>query len=355
MLFPPHFIKFGLLHSRLMQILRHYPLRQLHTFQMDVYAEEYAGINMDEDLIQFLEEYPDKLRQSLVLGGGSNVLFSKDYPGVILHMNIRGREVLERCDGKVLVNARAGEDWDGLVNWCTTHGYYGLENLSGIPGSVGACPIQNIGAYGVEVRDWIEEVEVLDLARREKILMRGKDCRFGYRDSIFKQKLKNKVIILAVRFRLSEEPVINLSYAGLKERFEGKPLQDVSPARVREEVLAIRAMKLPDPKLVGNAGSFFKNPVVREEQYQELSGRFPGIPYFNADQGRVKLPAGWLIDQCGWKGFRRDDAGVWERQALVLCNFGKASPEEMLRLAGEIRQSVGDTFGIWLETEVNIV
>lgn len=288
-----------------------------------------------------------------VLGGGSNVLFMGDYPGTILQVCIRGIEIIREQGDTVWVRAGAGEDWDGFVAWCVERGLGGIENLSLIPGTVGACPVQNIGAYGMEVADAIEQVEAVSLTDGSSLLLQGHECRFGYRNSIFKQDLRGKLLITHVVFRLSRRPVLKLTYADLQH--ELAETSDVTIQAVREAVIRIRRRKLPDPAETGNAGSFFKNPVIPESQAAALRYNHPDLPDHPDGVGRVKLLAAWLIDRSGWKGKREGNVGTHHRQALILVNYGGATGPEVMAFAKAIQQSVFTKFGVELEMEVNVV
>ncbi|HEX7412241.1 MAG TPA: UDP-N-acetylmuramate dehydrogenase, partial [Bacteroidales bacterium] len=291
----------------------------------------------------------------LLLGGGSNILFTKDVDGLVVKINITGREILFQDEEIALVRVAAGETWDEFVAWSLEQGFNGLENLSLIPGNIGSSPIQNIGAYGIEVKDCVEEVEVMYLADGRLKLLSHAECRFAYRDSIFKHELKGKVAILSVTFRLNKSEKLNLAYGAISRELEVMDITAPTSSDVREAVCQIRKSKLPDPAILGNAGSFFKNPTASFEIYNNLVLKFPSLPSYPQANGSYKLAAGWLIEQCGWKGFRVGDAGVHAAQALVLVNYGTATGKELLALATEIQQSVLAKFGIKLEMEVNIL
>jgi UDP-N-acetylmuramate dehydrogenase len=350
-----------------MKIFSNHPLLELNTFGIDVNAKEFASIDNELDLKEIIAECHDRSKKLLILGGGSNILFKDDFDGLVLHICTRGIEIIREDEDTVHLRVAAGENWDGLVEYCVGHGWGGLENLSGIPGCVGSSPIQNIGAYGAELKDHFLFLDAINRCTGETVSFDEERCQFGYRDSIFKRALKDRVVITHVAFRLNKNPVFNLDYFALKQRLGHLPENTLTLMKVREAVLQIRASKLPDPKLTGNAGSFFKNPVISNSALKELKDLFPGIVYFDSVQSggamakrevqitSVKLAAAWLIDHCGWKGYREGDAGVHKDQALALVNYGRATGMDILELAGKIQQSVQEKFGINLEREVNII
>lgn len=335
-------------------------LKSHNTFGLDVKARSFAEINSKKDLHMLFQSgsllpAPDSGEGLLVLGGGSNILFTSDFPGLVLKINILGMDVIREEPSHVFIQAGAGVTWDDLVAYAVERNYGGLENLSGIPGCVGASPIQNIGAYGSEMKDCFESLEAFDLENSELRCFSAAECRFAYRDSIFKRELKGRFIILSVTFRLSKSPALNLSYQALCDRLSGMDPHDLDVKKVREAVLDIRASKLPDPALIGNAGSFFKNPMLSRERIQALAQEHPGLVYYPSPDGSAKVAAGWLIEQCGWKGFREGDAGIHRHQALVLVNHGQATGKQLVSLAFKVRDSVMDKFGIQLEPEVQII
>jgi UDP-N-acetylmuramate dehydrogenase len=333
-------------------IKENFPLRQYNTMGINVNARYFATARTIEELKGILDNHRDYF-PFYIIGGGSNILFTKDYNGLILQPAIKGIKVLEENREEMVIEAGAGEDWDEFVQWTVDRGLGGIENLSYIPGSVGSSPIQNIGAYGAEVRDVIDRVNYLDLKSFDTISLPNRDCSFGYRDSIFKNQLKNRVIITSVVFRLQRFPVFNTSYGNLQAECEKHG--SISLEKVRKAVIEIRKSKLPDPAELGNAGSFFKNPVVESGIAENIRVEFNEMPSFPVNENFTKIPAGWLIEQCGWKGKRKGNAGVHEKQALVLVNYGNATGTEILDLAENIRQSVFSKFKIQLESEVNII
>lgn len=337
-----------------MEILKNISLRPYNTFGMDVNASFFAIIDKPMQLQEIHKPFYSRTLPILFLGGGSNILLTKDFDGLVLKICFRGINYEYLNDRQVLVRAGAGENWDDLVQYCVNKGWGGLENLSFIPGSVGASPIQNIGAYGAELKDVFSHLEAMDLQTFEFRRFTLPECKFGYRNSIFKNKLKNCYLITSVSFLLSSKPEINLSYPVLINELQ-KIRQEPTVRSVADAVVRIRKSKLPDPKQLGNAGSFFKNPVIGNLSYERLKADYPGIPSFLQQNGLLKMPAAWLIEQCGWKGRRFGDAGVHAFQPLVLVNYGNASGSQILDLSERIKESVFNRFNIHLEPEVNIL
>ena len=289
----------------------------------------------------------------MVLGGGSNLLLTKDFEGLTLRIQNRGIEIVEQDDRKARVKVAAGENWHDFVLWCLENDLGGVENLALIPGNVGAAPIQNIGAYGVELREVFESCEAISIETGEVKIFKKDECDFGYRNSIFKNILKGKYIIFSVQFNLNKPPhALNISYKGLSEKLEGKIINIQS---IAQAVIEIRTSKLPDPKKIGNCGSFFKNPVITLIKFNDLKQQYPDIPHYPDQEGKIKIPAAWLIDTLGYKGYRNHDAGVHPNQALVLVNHGNATGAEIKKLAQQIRNKVREKFAINLEFEVNIL
>ncbi|MGY0408950.1 MAG: UDP-N-acetylmuramate dehydrogenase, partial [Polaribacter sp.] len=288
--------------------------------------------------------------------GGSNMLLTKDIKKLVVHLNIKGISIDKQDDNFVYITANAGENWHEFVLWCISKNYGGIENLSLIPGNVGTCPIQNIGAYGVEVKDTITKVEAIEIETGKRIAFSTKDCRFDYRNSIFKNELKERVIITAVSFKLTKKNhPLNTSYGAIETALSSKNIEKPTLKDVSDAVISIRKSKLPDPKKIGNSGSFFKNPVISKSQFITLHKKNPTIPNYTISDTEIKIPAGWLVEQAGFKGKRFGDAGVHEKQALVLVNYGNASGKEIYILAQKIQQSVFKKFGISLEIEVNVI
>ncbi|MFC2112608.1 UDP-N-acetylmuramate dehydrogenase [Bacteroidota bacterium] len=335
------------------EILQNHSLRELNSFHFEVSASNYCECRSEKDIQEIITTSEFRKGPVLILGEGSNILFSGDYKGLIIRPLILGREIIKEDPNNVWIKAGAGENWDEFVAWTTAWGYGGIENLSLIPGSVGSSPIQNIGAYGVEVEKSVEEVSAIDVLTGQKLTFKNESCRFGYRDSIFKRDWKGKCIITSVTFRLSKNPKLNLSYQLVEEKMASREKSD--PESLRQVIIEIRRSKLPDPDELGNAGSFFKNPLIPAEQYEALLSENPEMPSYPAAGGTKKIPAAWLIDQCGWKGKRIGDAGSYEKQALVLVNYGSASGQEILDLSAQIEQDIRQRFGISLEKEVNVI
>jgi UDP-N-acetylmuramate dehydrogenase len=331
----------------------HVDLKEYNTFGIEAACRHWVTGDDADELLAFLSARALKPGEVFVLGGGSNVLFTADFPGVILRPATRGREIVEEDAAGALVRVGAGVPWDDFVRWAVERGLGGVENLSLIPGHVGATPVQNIGAYGVEVGERVERVEAIDMLRGKKVTLDAATCRFGYRDSIFKSEWKDRFIITHVTYRLSKTPCLRLEYKGVREEVER--LGEPSLALVRQAIIRVREGKLPDVKLLPNAGSFFKNPVVEAALAARLLEEFPGMPLYPAGEGRAKLAAGWLLEQAGWKGRALGEAAVHDRQALVLVNRGKATGDEILRLSNEIKKGVFMKFGVCLEPEVTIL
>ncbi|MDR1342947.1 MAG: UDP-N-acetylmuramate dehydrogenase [Prevotellaceae bacterium] len=329
-----------------------YPLQSLNTFGFDVSARCFIKAYATQDILQLRDDRDFTRGKRLVMGGGSNLLFTANFDGCILQPLLQSIDVADETSEKVRLHVGAGVAWDELVRSSVERGWYGLENLSFIPGTVGASPVQNIGAYGVEAKDAIESVEYVNLDTFTVERLSSEQCRFGYRSSIFKQELKGKAVITQVTFCLSKRPRYNTSYGSLSEMV--KQLGGESLRNVRQAIVATRSSKLPDPAEMGSAGSFFKNPFVEKSAAEELLKTYPAMPTFTSGSG-VKIPAGWLIEQCGLKGARRGSVGVHPKQALVLVNYGGGTGCEVLALAYEICRAVRDKFGVELEMEVNVV
>lgn len=336
-----------------MQIQENISLKPYNTFRIDVKARYFSSFSGIKELEELLNKASSK--QLLILGGGSNILLTGDFDGMVLKNDIRGIREFREDQEYVYVKAGAGENWHQFVMYCLERNWGGVENLSLIPGNVGAAPIQNIGAYGVELKEVFFDLEAFDLEEGKVHRFTLNDCEFSYRDSIFKNRYKGRFVILHVTFKLRKHPVFQISYGSIKQELENMGVKDISIQSISQAVIHIRSSKLPDPDRLPNAGSFFKNPVIDREKYRSLLAVFPGLTAFENPDGTVKLAAGWLIETCGWKGFRRGDAGCHERQALVLVNFGKASGREISRLSSEIKESVLKKFDVELQEEVNII
>ena len=337
-----------------MQIKNDFSLKGFNTFGIDVRAKEFVLVKDHQDLFDLILKRDLTKEKFLMLGGGSNILFTKDFEGLLIKNEITGIEIIKEDAQQVLVRVGAGMKWHELVLYCIERGWGGLENLSLIPGTVGASPIQNIGAYGVEVKDLIDEVEGIDLIQKNTRKIKSQECEFGYRSSVFKTRLKNSFLITAVVFRLNKQNQLHVEYGAIRDELSRMKVDHPTIRDVSNAVINIRQSKLPDPKIIGNAGSFFKNPVVSQEKLDILKVAYPSIvsyPFKND----FKLAAGWLIEQAGWKGYREGNVGCHEKQALVLVNHGNASGLEILQLAQKIQQSVYAKFGVELEMEVNVI
>ena len=325
-----------------------------NTFGMDVKASRFVEYASVEELRGLWNAEREAVARALHIGGGSNLLFASDYEGLILHSAIKGYTVVKETEEEVEVRVGAGEVWDDFVAYTVANGWYGAENLSLIPGEVGASAVQNIGAYGVEAKDLIVSVDTFGLETGEERRFMREECRYAYRESVFKQELKGKYAVTFVTYRLKKHPVFHLEYGNIRAELEKQGCQ-IDLENVRRIIIAIRQAKLPDPKVLGNAGSFFMNPVVPKMQFEALLAQYPDMPHYPVDDAHVKIPAGWMIDRCGWKGKRVGHAGVHEKQALVLVNCGGATGKEVMHLAEEIVASVRERFGVTIRPEVNYI
>ncbi len=334
-----------------MKIEKNILLKPYNTFGIDVKAKSFTNFETIEELQEGLSFETNRI----ILGGGSNILFTKDFDGLVLKNELKGIEVVKETDEHVYVKASAGENWHQFVMHCVENNYAGLENLSLIPGNCGASPMQNIGAYGVEIKDVFHELEALHIDERSVEAFSASACEFGYRESVFKRKYKNKFVILNVTYRLNKIPVFNTSYGAIEQELQNMGVKELSIQAISQAVINIRSSKLPDPKQIGNAGSFFKNPTLPKAELKRLQAIDPSIPFYNVSDTHIKIPAGWLIENLGWKGVRKGDAGCHAKQALVLVNYGNASGKEIFDLSSEILASVKEKFDIDLEREVNII
>ena len=335
-----------------MQILENISLKEYNTFGVQCYAKRFVSINSFHDLQQLLKTE----KELFLLSGGSNMLLRKDIDKLVVFLNFKGISIDREDKNLVHRTANAGENWHECVLWCISEGYGGIENLSLIPGNIGTCPIQNIGAYGVEVKDCITKVEALEIATGKLIIFSNEECKFGYRNSIFKNEAKGKYIITSVSFQLTKNVhQLNTSYGAIETALADKKITSPTLKDVSDVVIRIRKSKLPDPKEIGNSGSFFKNPVISKTQFLELHKKHENIPSYSISETETKIPAGWLVEQCGFKGKRFGDAGVHKKQALVLVNYGNASGTEIYQLAKKIQTKVLENFSISLEIEVNII
>lgn len=328
-----------------------FSLRALNTFGVEAFADAYLSVTATAMLSEVKLDPVLTAMPRLVLGGGSNILLTRDFAGLVLHMNTTGIEIVGEDADAVHVRAAAGENWHQFVQWTLAHDLGGLENLSLIPGSVGAAPIQNIGAYGTEIKDCFHALTLFDFATGEQATLDKTACAFGYRDSIFKHALRDRAVVLDVTFALPKKWQPNIRYADVKQELAARSIAEPTARQISDAVIAIRTRKLPDPAVIGNAGSFFKNPVVTVEQRDALLAHYPQLVNHAQPDGSVKLAAGWLIDQCGWKGRTSGAAGVYENQALVLVNRGGASGADIAQLAGLIQADVAQRFDVMLEPE----
>lgn len=334
--------------------LPHFNIQKFNTLAVPAMANFFVSVQSDEDLREAIAFSKIEKLPLLVLGGGSNIVLRDDFPGLVLHMKMRGMDLVEENDEFVWLKVAAGENWHELVEHTLDNGFYGLENLSLIPGSVGAAPIQNIGAYGVELKDVFSELNALNIQSGLMVTFTNESCQFGYRDSIFKQALKDQYIITSVTFKLRKTPRLNLEYPALRAAMAGVPVEEVTPEQVSAAVVSIRQSKLPDPAQIPNVGSFFKNPIIPVAQFEQLQSVFPALVSYPVDTSQVKLAAGWLIDQAGWRGRDVQGVKVHQDQALVLTNPGKLEGKLILELADSVVASVWEKFGVELEMEPRV-
>ncbi|MFK7813802.1 MAG: UDP-N-acetylmuramate dehydrogenase [Maribacter sp.] len=337
-----------------MTIEHHKPLKTYNTFGISAKAKFFCEVNSLNDLSEVLrmDEYPEKF----IISGGSNMLITQDIDALVVHINIKGKEIISETEDHVILKVMAGENWHQMVLWTLEHGFGGLENMSLIPGNTGTAPIQNIGAYGVELKDTFESCEAMQIATQEIKRFTKKDCQFGYRDSYFKNEGKGKYIITSVTLKLSKRNhSLKTSYGAINTELKKQEITNPTINDVSNAVIAIRQSKLPDPSELGNSGSFFKNPIVSKKEFDSFSANHPEAPFYKVSENAFKIPAGWLIEQCGYKGKRFGDAGVHKNQALVLVNYDNASGNEILELADKIINEVKKKFGIGISPEVNII
>ena len=338
-----------------MLIEKQISLKPYNTFGVEVYAKYFAKINTKDELLKLLSDKEFITESKLFVGDGSNVLFTQDYDGMVIKMECSEINILSENSDSAFVQAGAGVSWDNFVEYSVDKGFSGIENLSYIPGKVGAAPIQNIGAYGVEVKSVIESVSVVLLDSLEEKIFQNSECSFGYRNSIFKNELKGKFVITSVLFKLAKNKKLNLEYVPLKNLFDRKGNNEISIQDVRDAVILIRKSKLPEPTEIGNAGSFFKNPIITSGKSEELKREFNDLNGYPEQNNKVKISAGWLIEKCGLKGKRIGNVGVHEKQALVIVNYGNASGKEIVEFSKMIKSKVEEKFGIKIINEVNII
>jgi len=331
-------------------MFKNYSLKNYNSFRVNHKANFFLKIENDKSLIDFLSDKKFKNEKKLIIGGGSNILFTKDYEGVVLYNCIKGIHILEENDNHIKLKVGSGENWDDFVKFCVNKNWYGIENLSLIPGSVGAVPIQNIGAYGVEIKDYIYDVNGIDLKNNLKKTYTNKSCDFEYRDSIFKRELKNNFFVTEVTFILNKNKKFTLDYSELKN-ING---QNLTIQNVRDKIIEIRNSKLPDPKLLANAGSFFKNPVINIKIAKKIKEKYNDFKYYQINESMVKISAAWLIEKSGWKGHKEKNIGVYNKHALVLVNYSSENGKDIKILSKKIKESVLEKFNVTLEKEVNI-
>lgn len=338
-----------------MNIIKNYPLLKLNTFGVDVNAKYFTAVNTINELIELTKTNLFKDLELLILGGGSNILFTKDFDGLVILNNIKGKEIIDQNQQSIFLKIGAGENWHQLVMYCVDNGWGGIENLSLIPGNTGTAPMQNIGAYGVEIKETFIELEALEISSGKIVKFNNSDCEFGYRESVFKNKMKNQYIILNITLELKKNPVLNINYGDVKAILESQNIKNPAIKEVSNAIISIRQSKLPDPKKIGNSGSFFKNPIVSLNQLELIKKKYPNVVNYEINENEFKIAAGWLIERAGWKGKKFNNYGVHEKQALVLVNYGLANGMEIFELSEKIILDIKDKFGITLEREVNII
>ena len=331
-------------------------LKPYNSFGFDAVAKEFVEINAVDDLQKLIKNGALKSQKNLILSGGNNILFQNEvFDGLVIYINTKGIEILHEDGNEVVVRAQAGEDWPDFVRFCVGTGWHGVENLAHIPGKVGAAPVQNIGAYGMELKDSFVQCEAMDLATGETKIFTKEDCRFGYRESVFKNELKGQYIITSVDCLLKKNAPLHLEYGNIKSFLDQNGIPHPTLQQLHDAICDIRDAKLPDVKQIGSAGSFFKNPVIGRTQFEPLQKEYPTIPHYDEPNGKVKVPAGWLIEQVGWKGWRNEHVGVYDKQALVLVHYGGGKGEDIVNLAKRIQDSVEEKFGIRISPEVSFV
>lgn len=338
-----------------MILQKDYQLKNHNSFKVEAKAKYFVEINSIEELRNVLTDKNLLRSKNLILGGGSNILFTKDFKGLVIKNSIPGISLVDETKNNVTVEAGGGVEWDDLVKYCIDKNFGGIENLSFIPGSVGAAPVQNIGAYGQELKECFNQLTGIFIESGEEKTFQNSDCDFSYRNSIFKKSLKNKFIITSVRLILKKKPEVNLSYRQVKEEVVRRKMGNPTISDIRDIVIDIRKSKLPDPEQIGNAGSFFKNPVIDIEMFNSIKNNYPGLKSFPEPGNKIKLSAAWLIENCGWKEKRFGDVGVHQNQPLVIVNYGSVSGKDIFDLSEKIKKSVSEKFGIELENEVNII
>ena len=337
-----------------MQIIDHFDLKKFNTFGIQTFAKKYVRVSNSAALVQILRE--NTLEKKFILGGGSNMLLTQDIDALVIHIDIKGTRIISETENEVVVRCNAGENWHEFVLYCIDNNYGGLENMSLIPGNVGTTPVQNIGAYGVEIKDSMVSCEAINIETFDQKTFSNIECKFGYRESVFKNEIKNEYVIISVDFRLTKKNhKINIAYGDIMAELEKQRIENPTIKQVSDAVIAIRKSKLPDPKKLGNGGSFFKNPIISIGDFKIALQKFPEIKSYKISDTQVKVPAGWLIEQAGFKGKRFGDAGIHKNQALVLVNYGNATGQEILAVSKDIQDTVFQMFSIWIEAEVNVV
>lgn len=337
-----------------MQIQNNFPLKKYNTFGIEAKAKQFVAVHNLAELKSVLDKHKDD--KKFIIGGGSNMLLTQDIDALVIHVDLKGKKIIKEDDDFVWVESQAGEVWHEFVLWTIDQNFGGLENMSLIPGNVGTTPIQNIGAYGTEIKDTFVSCEAMNLLTQEMKTFKKEECNFGYRESIFKHEAKDKFVITSVIFKLTKRNhKINTSYGDITKELEKQNVAIPTLKDVSNAVIAIRKSKLPDPKELGNSGSFFKNPIISKEFFEKVQQKFPDVKHFEVSSTEVKVPAGWLIEHAGLKGYRKDDAGVHKNQALVLVNYGNATGQDILALSRYVQKTVFDKYGIAIEAEVNVI
>ncbi len=337
-----------------MTIIPNFSLKNYNTFGIDAKAKEYVAIHSIEDLKTILLE--KKVDKKFILGGGSNMLLTQDIDALVIHVDLKGKKIIKQDENFVFVECQAGENWHEFVLWTINQDFGGLENMSLIPGNVGTTPVQNIGAYGTEVKDTFVSCEAINIENQVIKTFSNPECNFGYRESVFKNELKDQFIITSVVFKLTKQNhKINISYGDIKSELNKNSIEFPTLIDVSNAVITIRQSKLPDPKILGNSGSFFKNPILLKSEFEPIHKKFPEMKFYEISETEVKVPAGWLIEQAGFKGKSFGDAGIHKNQALVLVNYGNATGQEILNVSNDIQKTVFEMFGIQIEAEVNVI
>ena len=337
-----------------MNIISNFPLKKYNTFGIEAFAKKFVAVHSVDDLKKVLEE--NKSEKKFILGGGSNMLLTKDIDALVIHIDLKGKKIIKEDENFVWIESQAGENWHELVLFTINQNFGGLENMSLIPGNVGTTPVQNIGAYGTEIKDTFVSCEGINIDTQEVKTFSKEECNFGYRESIFKHEVKDQFIITSVVFKLTKRNhKINISYGDITAELEKQNIKNPTLKEVSNAVIAIRQSKLPDPKELGNSGSFFKNPIISRNLFNKVKLKFPEIKHYDVSESEVKVPAGWLIEQAGFKGKRFGDAGIHKNQALVLVNYGNATGQEILNVSKEIQKTIFEKYGIHIEAEVNII